>query len=110
MSHQDIVDKVPKGFKTIAYSDNSKHAIIANEKLKYYGVQFHPEVTHTVKGKLLIKNFIFKVCKIKKIWHTSKQKEFLIQNIRSNVGNNRVICALSGGVDSSVLSILFNLK
>ncbi len=106
MSHQDIVDKVPKGFKTIAYSDNSKHAIIANEKLKYYGVQFHPEVTHTVKGKLLIKNFIFKVCKIKKIWHTSKQKEFLIKNIRSNVGNNRVICALSGGVDSSVLSIL----
>ena len=74
MSHQDIVQKPPKGFKTIASSQNSKFAVIANEKLKYYGVQFHPEVSHTENGKTLIKNFIFDICKIKKNWNSKNQK------------------------------------
>ena len=66
MSHQDIVYKIPKGFKKIASSDNSKFAIIADEEKKYYGIQFHPEVSHTENGKILIQNFLFNICKIKK--------------------------------------------
>ena len=66
MSHQDIVQKLPKGFKSVASSQNSKFAIIVNERLKYYGVQFHPEVSHTENGTVLISNFIHKICKVKK--------------------------------------------
>ena len=66
MSHQDIVTKIPSGFKKIASTQNSKFAIISNEKKKLYGVQFHPEVTHTENGKKLISNFVFLICKIKK--------------------------------------------
>ena len=73
MSHQDIVSKIPKGFKKIASSTNSKFAIISNESKKYYGMQFHPEVSHTQNGKILIKNFLFGVCKIKHIWNSKKQ-------------------------------------
>jgi GMP synthase (glutamine-hydrolysing) len=66
MSHQDIVYKIPPDFKKIASSDNSKFAIISNEKKKYYGIQFHPEVSHTINGKILIRNFVLNICKIKK--------------------------------------------
>ncbi len=106
MSHQDIVYKIPKGFKKIASSDNSKFAIIANEKKKYYGIQFHPEVSHTENGKILIQNFLFNICKIKKTWSLKKQKEILISNIKKKVKKDKVICALSGGVDSSVVALL----
>ena len=106
MSHQDIVYKLPHGFKKIASSNNSKFAIIANEKRKYYGIQFHPEVSHTQNGKILIKNFLFNICKIKKTWNLKKQKEKLISEIRNKVKNDKVICALSGGVDSSVVALL----
>jgi len=106
MSHQDIVNKIPKGFKKIASSDNSKFAIIANENKKLYGIQFHPEVSHTQNGKILISNFIFNICKIKRTWNPKKQKEILISKIREQAGNNKVICALSGGVDSSVVTLL----
>ena len=106
MSHQDVVYKLPSGFKKIASTNNSKFAIIANEKRKYYGIQFHPEVSHTEKGKILIKNFLFNICKIKKTWNLKKQKEKLIFEIRKKVKNERVICALSGGVDSSVVALL----
>ena len=106
MSHQDIVQKLPKGFKTVASSQNSKFAVIANEKLKYYGVQFHPEVSHTVNGKILIKNFIFNICKVKKNWNSKNQKKLFISNIKDIVKNDKVICALSGGVDSSVVALL----
>ena len=106
MSHQDIVYKLPIGFKKIASSNNSKFAIIANEKRKYYGIQFHPEVSHTENGKILIKNFLFNICKIKKTWNLKKQKEKLIFEIRNKVKNEKVICALSGGVDSSVVALL----
>jgi len=106
MSHQDIVYKIPNGFKKIASSDNSKFAIIANEKKKYYGIQFHPEVSHTENGKVLIRNFVLTICKIKKTWSLKKQKEILISNIKKKVKKDKVICALSGGVDSSVVALL----
>ena len=76
--------------------------IIENSKKKIYGVQFHPEVTHTENGKQIFKNFIFLICKIKKNWNISSQKLRLINEIKQEVKNDKVICALSGGVDSSV--------
>ena len=106
MSHQDVVSTMPKGFKKIASSSNSKFAVISNEKKKYYGIQFHPEVSHTKNGKTLIKNFLFHICRMKHSWNSKKQKEILISNIINQVGKNKVICALSGGVDSSVVALL----
>jgi len=106
MSHQDIVSVIPKDFKRIASSTNSRFAIISNEIKKYYGIQFHPEVSHTKNGKILIKNFLFNICKIKKTWNTKQQKKILISNIKKKVQNHKVICALSGGVDSSVVALL----
>ena len=106
MSHQDVVQRLPAGFKSIGSSANSKLAIIANERLKYYGVQFHPEVSHTKNGKILIKNFLFNICKIKKTWNSKKQKKLFIDRIRKVVKKDKVICALSGGVDSSVVALL----
>ena len=106
MSHQDIVYKIPPGFKKIASSNNSKFAIIANEKKKYYGIQFHPEVSHTKNGKTLIQNFVLNICKIKKMWNLKRQKETMISDIRKKVKKDKVICALSGGVDSSVVALL----
>ena len=106
MSHQDVVQRLPPGFKSVGSSTNSKFAIIANERLKYYGVQFHPEVSHTKNGKILIKNFLFNICKIKKTWNSKKQKTLFINEIRKVVKKDKIICALSGGVDSSVVALL----
>ena len=108
MSHADQVSKLPKNFKVIASSTNSKFAIIENITKKFYGVQFHPEVTHTESGKKIISNFIFLICKIKKNWSSKDQKIKLINDIKNKVGSNKVICALSGGVDSSVVAQLLN--
>jgi GMP synthase (glutamine-hydrolysing) len=106
MSHQDVVSIIPKGFKKIASSSHSKFAIISNESKKYYGIQFHPEVSHTKNGKILIKNFLFSICKMKCSWNPGNKKKLLISNIKKQVQNNKVICALSGGVDSSVVALL----
>ena len=108
MSHADQVSKLPKNFKVIASSSNSKFTIIENKKKNFYGVQFHPEVTHTKNGKKLIKNFVFLICKIKKNWSPKDQKIKLIKEVQEIAGNNKVICALSGGVDSSVVAQLLN--
>ncbi len=108
MSHADQVSKLPKNFKVIASSNNSKFAIIENKKKNFYGVQFHPEVTHTENGKKLIKNFVFLICKIKKNWSPKDQKIKLIKEVQEIAGANKVICALSGGVDSSVVAQLLN--
>jgi len=108
MSHADQVSKLPKNFQVIASSTNSKYAIVENKLKKYYGVQFHPEVTHTENGKKLISNFVFLICKIKKNWSSKDQKIKLINEVRYQVGSHKVICALSGGVDSSVVAQLFN--
>ena len=108
MSHADQVSKLPKNFDVIASSQNSKFAIIENKKKNFYGVQFHPEVTHTENGKKLINNFIFLICKIKRNWSSKDQKIKLIKDVQNLVGKNKVICALSGGVDSSVVAQLLN--
>ncbi|WP_075522961.1 glutamine-hydrolyzing GMP synthase [Candidatus Pelagibacter communis] len=108
MSHSDQVYRLPKKFKVIASSKNSKYAIIENTNKKFFGVQFHPEVTHTDNGFKIISNFTFRICKIKKNWSLKDQKIQLINQIRSQVGSNKVICALSGGVDSSVVAQLLN--
>ena len=108
MSHSDQVSKLPKNFKIIASSKNSKLTIIESYDKKFYGVQFHPEVTHTDKGKILLSNFLFLICKVKKNWSLKDQKLKLIQEIKNKVGKNKVICGLSGGVDSSVVAQLIN--
>ncbi len=108
MSHEDAVVKMPKKFKVIASTKDSKLTIIENSNDKIYGVQFHPEVTHTENGQQIFKNFLFLICKIKKKWNIKFEKKRLINEIRETVKNDRVICALSGGVDSSVVALLIN--
>ncbi|MDA8538069.1 glutamine-hydrolyzing GMP synthase [Candidatus Pelagibacter bacterium] len=108
MSHADQVSKLPKNFKVIASSTNSKFAIVENKLKGFYGIQFHPEVTHTENGKKLISNFIFLICKIRRNWSSKDQKIKLIKEVKDQVGSEKVICALSGGVDSSVVAQLLN--
>ena len=108
MSHADQVSRLPKNFEVIGSSLNSKFAIIENRSKYFYGVQFHPEVTHTENGKKLLSNFVFLICKMKKNWSLKDQKSKLIEEVRLQVGENKVICALSGGVDSSVVAQLLN--
>ena len=108
MSHEDAVVKMPKNFKKIAFTKDSKLTIIENSKNKIYGVQFHPEVTHTENGKTIFKNFLFSICKIKRNWNVSSQKQRLISEIKNQVKKDKVLCALSGGVDSSVVALLIN--
>ena len=108
MSHADQVSKLPLNFKVVASSTNSKFAIVENKTKNFFGIQFHPEVTHTENGKKLISNFIFLICKIRRNWSSKDQKLKLIKEVQSQVGTNKVICALSGGVDSSVVTQLLN--
>ena len=93
MSHADQVSKLPIGFIVVASSKNSKYTIIENRKKNFFGVQFHPEVTHTNKGKILLKNFVIKICKAKKNWSPKYQKVKLINDVRMLVGDEKVICA-----------------
>ena len=106
MSHQDAVIKLPKGFTKVAHSKNSSNTIIENQKKKIYGIQFHPEVTHTNRGIILLKNFVIHICKSKKQWKIKNQKNLIIKKIKKIVGKNKVVCALSGGVDSAVVALL----
>ena len=108
MSHEDAVIKLPENFKTIAFTKDSKLTIIENKKKNIYGVQFHPEVTHTDNGKEIFKNFLFHICKLKKRWNIRNQKNRLIKDIRRTVKKTKVICALSGGVDSSVVALIIH--
>ena len=108
MSHADQVSKMPKNFKVVASTKNSKLTIIENVKDNFYGVQFHPEVTHTKNGKILLRNFLFLICKIKRNWSSKDQKLKLIRDIKEQVVNDKVICGLSGGVDSSVVAQLLS--
>ena len=108
MSHEDAVVKLPKNFKVIAFTKSSKLTVIENSKNKIYGVQFHPEVTHTDNGNQIFKNFLFLICKVKQKWNVASQKNRLIKEVREIVKKDKVICALSGGVDSSVVALLIN--
>ena len=108
MSHQDAVTQIPKGFKVVASTKNSKSTIIEHTSNKIYGIQFHPEVTHTEDGKEIFKNFLFSICKIKKTWRITSEKIRLIKESKKILKDDKVICALSGGVDSSVVALLIN--
>ena len=108
MSHQDSVQKLPKGFSRIASTSQSPMTIIEDKKRKIYGIQFHPEVTHTDNGNIIFKNFIFDICKAKKQWKLNSEKNRIIREIKETVQKNRIICALSGGVDSSVVALLIH--
>lgn len=108
MSHGDALTKLPKGFERIGHSRNSPICAIHNKEKKIYGVQFHPEVVHTAEGKELLKNFVFKICACSGGWNAGSIIQQMSAEIRSRVGSANVICALSGGVDSSVLAVLLH--
>ena len=106
MSHGDKVAAPPTGFKVIASSKNAEVAAIENSKDKIYGVQFHPEVYHTVSGKKVLKNFLFEICGFKGNWSMKSFVTQAVESIRKEVGNGTVLLGLSGGVDSSVAAVL----
>lgn len=106
MSHTDYVSKVPEGFNVIASTDSCSIAAMENKDKKFYGVQFHPEVEHTPFGRNMIKNFLYNVCNLHGDWSMTSFVEDKIKSIKELVGDKKVICALSGGVDSSVAAVL----
>ena len=108
MSHSDKVIKLPKDFEVLASSENSPYAIIANEKKSIYAIQFHPEVKHSKQGKLLLKNFAKQICKIKNKYNMKNFLKEEIKKIKNEVKGNKVLCALSGGVDSLVTASIIN--
>ncbi len=106
MSHGDYLTKLPDGFNVTAESDHSPICAIANTEKKIFGVQFHPEVNHTEEGKKIIHNFLFNICKCKADWTSQNFIQSKISEIKSLAGSSKVICALSGGVDSTVAAVL----
>ncbi|MBD3379177.1 MAG: glutamine-hydrolyzing GMP synthase [Candidatus Omnitrophica bacterium] len=108
MSHRDKVDGLPDGFRAIGKSDNTKCAAFMNYKKNIYGVQFHPEVVHTVNGKKILKNFLFGICGCKRTWTMKSFIQKKIDDITDQVGSQDVILGLSGGVDSTVSAVLLH--
>jgi GMP synthase (glutamine-hydrolysing) len=108
MSHGDRVVALPDGFRVVATSDGAPFAAIANDEKKFYGVQFHPEVVHTPHGAALLKNFTHRVAGCSGDWTMAAFRRQAIERIRAQVGKGRVICGLSGGVDSSVAAVLIH--
>ncbi len=106
MSHTDYVSKVPEGFKIIATTNQCPVAAMEHAERRIYGVQFHPEVEHTLFGKQMLSNFLFKICNVKGDWSMASFAQDKIKEIKELVGDRKVLCALSGGVDSSVAAVL----
>ncbi|HAX88245.1 MAG TPA: GMP synthase (glutamine-hydrolyzing) [Cyanobacteria bacterium UBA11370] len=106
MSHGDSCQVLPAGFETLAHTENTPCAAIAHHEKKLYGVQFHPEVVHSIGGIALIRNFVYHICDCEPTWTTEAFVEESIREIRGKVGDKRVLLALSGGVDSSTLAFL----
>ena len=108
MSHGDSCLELPEGFQVLAHTENTPCAAIAHPEKKYYGVQFHPEVVHSVGGAVLIRNFVYKICQCEPTWTSEAFVEEAVREVRAKVGNKRVLLALSGGVDSSTLAFLLH--
>jgi GMP synthase (glutamine-hydrolysing) len=108
MSHGDRVIEIPEKFEIVAESSNSPFAAIQNQARQLYGIQFHPEVTHTQYGNQILRNFIFDICKCESTWSMESFLESKIEDLKAQVGNQKVLCALSGGVDSSVTAVLLH--
>ena len=108
MSHGDRIERYPTGFKPIAHTSNSPIAAMADKKRRFFALQFHPEVVHTEKGVRILKNFLFNICKCKPEWTMRSFIETATKEIKEKVGEDGVVCAISGGVDSAVTAVLVN--
>lgn len=108
MSHGDRVTQIPQGFEVVAVSENAPCAAIADESRKIYAVQFHPEVVHTPDGAKMLQNFTHKIAGCQGDWTMAAFKDSALEKVRAQVGSGRVICGLSGGVDSSVVAVLLH--
>jgi GMP synthase (glutamine-hydrolysing) len=108
MSHGDALSQIPAGFEPIAHTENAPICAIRNPARRIFGVQFHPEVAHTPDGKKILSNFLFKICGARGGWTSAHFIEETIRDIRKKVGSSRVLCALSGGVDSSVAAVMLH--
>src|SRR5262249_11165697 len=107
MSHGDTVMKPPRGFSSLASTENCPVAAMADPARKLFAVQFHPEVAHTPQGKTILRNFV-RICGARGDWSMPSFIDTQVQSIRDRVGADRVLCALSGGVDSSVVAVLMH--
>ena len=108
MSHTDFVQTVPNGFRNIAITSSCPNAGMENVEKKLYGIQFHPEVNNSVNGTLVIKNFLYEICKCSGDWLISSFTEDSIKNLKEKIGDKKALCALSGGVDSSVAAVMLS--
>ena len=108
MSHGDKITAIPIGFEVVAASEGSPYAVIADEGRRFYGIQFHPEVAHTPRGALMLRNFTHRIAGCSGDWTMASFRQEMVQKIRAQVGKGRVICGLSGGVDSSVAAVLIH--
>lgn len=106
MSHGDYIEAAPDGFSVTGHTNSTPVAAMASEQKRIYGVQFHPEVVHTPEGMQMLRNFLFNICECKGDWDMGSFVDKAVQTIREQVGNKRVLCALSGGIDSSVAAVL----
>jgi GMP synthase (glutamine-hydrolysing) len=108
MSHSDVAEKTPSGFKVLAHTESSFAAAIGNQEKKFYGIQFHPEVVHTENGFEILKNFSINISKAKPEWDMANFIESTIENIKKKVGSDKILCAVSGGIDSTTVAVLLN--
>ena len=108
MSHTDFVSEIPNGFQTIASTEHCPNAAIENKEKNLYGIQFHPEVNLSVNGTQVIKNFLFSICHCSGDWQISSFVEDSIKTLKEKIGDKKALCALSGGVDSSVAAVLLS--
>ena len=108
MSHTDLVEKIPDGFEVIASTSNCNIAGIQNINLNFYGIQFHPEVNNTINGTNIIKNFLYNVCKCSGDWKVASFVDETVKKLKEKISDKKVLLALSGGVDSSVVAVLLN--